>query len=658
MCHAQLLLTLAWAAPTSAVDDRWQVKDGTWTLEDGRWHATGGFASMLWGGEAENFHNGVIEADVAYEHDAPFAAAGLLFRMEADGTGYAACVREVERGVHPQHGAWERPVLQLFRMDGAGHGWTLLQESKIMHCRAGLPQHLKVICHEEDIFVYHEDMQTPVLKEHDPHHNRPGRAGLFKDTPGSGKFARWSMAPLPQTALPEAPLRTDWSWVRGFVYVRSNAVNAVEMWHDYWDHTALLDHELELGALHGFNMAQAYLHWIVWDHDSADYLRKIEDFLSRAAKHGLKTNLIFWDDCGHVGPALTFAAPIPGRHNSQMMMNPAHHIRDDAAALEAHRQRFGSYVKGIAARFKEDPRIAFWQLYNEGMGAKETYRSSATDENMNRLLEWTRAWVKSTGTRIPVTATSGGFYGAKHADFPTYHSYSSNGQPLPNAGGGREHLCTETLNRPDAPLQACLRDLAGAKEPNGFVVWELMIGRDNCRFPWGHPDGLAEPPVPFHGMVYPDGHPWDVAETQALLGPQAFAALQKRVFHVEYYEGRFATRKKESITPWIDFDLGDEPGHGSPDASAGIGKDNFSIRWTGQLVVPETGTYTFHAESDQHSTLRAWLGGREALGSLELRRGETLPLRVDYWHERGAATARLLWSGPGFDKRPLRPGGP
>ncbi|MGV3662216.1 MAG: hypothetical protein ACO1TE_18665 [Prosthecobacter sp.] len=64
----------------------------------------------------------------------------------------------------------------------------------------------------------------------------------------------------------------------------------------------------------GFNMAQVYLHWIVWDTDGAEYLRKIDDFLARAAKHGLKVNLIFWDDCGHVEPALTFAPPIPGRH--------------------------------------------------------------------------------------------------------------------------------------------------------------------------------------------------------------------------------------------------------------------------------------------------------------------------------------------------------
>ena len=83
------------------------------------------------------------------------------------------------------------------------------------------------------------------------------------------------------------------------------------------------------------------------------------------AKHGLKVNFILWDDCGNVEPSLTFAPPIPGRHNSQMMMNPSHAIRDSEAEMTAHRERFGEYVSGVVDRFKDDRRISFWQLYNE-----------------------------------------------------------------------------------------------------------------------------------------------------------------------------------------------------------------------------------------------------------------------------------------------------
>ena len=298
------------------------------------------------------------------------------------------------------------------------------------------------------------------------------------------------------------------------------------MWHDYWGRTDIIDRELSYASLYGFNMVQVYLHWIVWDRHGEDYLKRIDDFLTRAARAGLKVNFILWDDCGHVEPSLTFADPVPGRHNSQMMMNPSHRIRDSEAELLAHKDRFRDYVEGVVRRFKDDERIAFWQLYNEGMGPKEKYRVGEGDTNLNRLLGWTREWVKGTGTKTPVTATGGGFYGPKYSDFYTYHSYGTGKQPLPNADGGPEHLCTETLNRPDKGLADCLRDLAGKQ--NGFVVWELMVGRDNCRYPWGHPDGPDEPAVPFHGVVYPDGHPWDVDEVKALLGDAASHRWRRR----------------------------------------------------------------------------------------------------------------------------------
>jgi hypothetical protein len=123
---------------------------------------------------------------VAYEHDGPFAASGLLFRIGKAFTGYAVCLREVEKGTDAKYGPWERPVLQLFRMDR--DGWKLLQESKVMGCRSGLLRHLKVACHGAEIFVYYEDMETPVLKEFDERYDRAGGGGIYKDPLGAGTF--------------------------------------------------------------------------------------------------------------------------------------------------------------------------------------------------------------------------------------------------------------------------------------------------------------------------------------------------------------------------------------------------------------------------------------------------------------------------------------
>ncbi len=108
------------------------------------------------------------------------------------------------------------------------------------------------------------------------------------------------------------------------------------------------------------------------------------------------------------------------------------------------------------------------------------------------------------------------------------------------------------------------------KDKTGFIVWEFGIGRDNCRFTWDekreHPR-QDETPKPFHGIVYPDGHPWSIDDVKALLGDEGFSNAP--LFAVEYFkDANFTDLAKKSVTPFIDFDLGTERGTGSPDASA------------------------------------------------------------------------------------------
>ncbi len=625
--------------------DVWSSAEGNWALRAEQLAAEGKFCRL----DLKDFSAMDVEvsAEVTSMHDASHAAAGVIARLGEDGMGYAACVRQIERGVHPEHGPWERPVLQLFRIES--DGWKLLQESKVMDSRDGLLRKIKLQCKGPDIFVYHGDMETPVIREFDEAVLRPGGVALFKDQTGSALFDNVAIG-IPEKT-PEPSLRKDWSWVRGAVYVSSGAVNSVDMWHNYQKHRPTIERELFYAKTYGFNMIQLYLHWIVWERHGEEYLNRIEDFLTLADGYGLKVNLIFWDDCGHVEPSLETGTPVPGRHNSRMMPNPSHRIRDSSKLLEEHREAFRGYVEGIARRFKDDPRISFWQLYNEAMGARETYRVSETDANIDTLLRWTREWVKGTGTKIPVTATWGGFQGAKYSDFPTYHSYAAPGQDLPNTDGGPEHLCTETLNRPHADIAKIFDDIVAKNQ--GFIVWELMIGRDNCRFPWGHPDGLDEPAEPFHGVIYPDGHPWKVSEVERILGPKRFAALP--VFDVRYFTGRFAKEVKRSITPCIEFDLGDEPGTGSPDASAGIPKDDFSIRWSGNFTATRNGTYTFSLQGDGEHHLK--VGGKElsmdasGTATIDLKKGEVYAVEVSYYHLTGDSRLALRYGEPG---RPLR----
>lgn len=587
-----LLATTADRAASATDSSAWNYLEGQWKTDGAKLVAVQGYCIALH--PATQPANVEMVGDLHYSAAEPQAAAGVVFRFNPDDrTGYVACLRDVEKGYNPTTGPWERPVLQLIRLDR--DGWKFLQESKVPGCWGDAPHKLKVIANGAELAVFYDDLQTPVIRQYDPTYQRSGSAGVWKDNIGTAEFENVQIQP----AGPVSPgaSRTDWSWIRGAVYVRSDAVNAVQMWEEYWDHVDVLDRELACAHLYGFNMVQVYLHWIVWDKHREEYLKRIADFLERADRHHLQVNFILWDDCGSVEPNLTFSPPIPGRHNSQMMPNPSHAIRDSAESMQAHRRDFEQYVKGIVSAFKDDRRIAFWQIYNECMGPGKRYRDGVADRNLNLLLAWTHDWIKSTGCTAPLTATGGGFYGPKYSDFYTYHSYLLGPGTLPNADGGSAHLCTETLDRPYVNLMTCLEELGGKR--NGFVVWELMIGRDNCRFPWGHPDGNDEPAEPFHGVILPDGHPWDIREIRALLGDAAFSDLCQHLFQVEYFQDADLKKlKKTSIVPWIDLSLPAEPCSASPDPCAGLSGEHYSIRWTGRRSAPSTGAYTFVSQSD------------------------------------------------------------
>ncbi|MBD2752274.1 PA14 domain-containing protein [Spirosoma validum] len=103
----------------------------------------------------------------------------------------------------------------------------------------------------------------------------------------------------------------------------------------------------------------------------------------------------------------------------------------------------------------------------------------------------------------------------------------------------------------------------------------------------------------------------------------------------------------------VDFDWG----YGSP-ASGTISVDNFSIRWTGQVEAPVTGSYVFSTNTDDG--VRLWVNGIQLVNdwnghapttnngtSLNLTAGQRYDIRMEYFEGEGGAVARLLWSYPG-----------
>jgi hypothetical protein len=103
--------------------------------------------------------------------------------------------------------------------------------------------------------------------------------------------------------------------------------------------------------------------------------------------------------------------------------------------------------------------------------------------------------------------------------------------------------------------------------------------------------------------------------------------------------------------PTVDFDWADAAPH--PQVQA----DNFSVRWSGQVMTPVTGSYTFTTASDDG--VRLYVNGQLVIDNwtdhtlaqnsaiVALTADQRYDIRMDYYDHAMLATARLSWAYPG-----------
>lgn len=123
----------------------------------------------------------------------------------------------------------------------------------------------------------------------------------------------------------------------------------------------------------------------------------------------------------------------------------------------------------------------------------------------------------------------------------------------------------------------------------------------------------------------------------------------------EYY-AQYRVPVLTRVEPAIDHAWGDA----APDPA--VPADFFSARWTGRLVVPASGSYTFWAETDDG--LRVWVDGALVIdawqwqfptryeGTAALTAGE-VDLRVEYMERDLTAVVRLGWRSDAIAERVL-----
>jgi parallel beta-helix repeat protein len=124
----------------------------------------------------------------------------------------------------------------------------------------------------------------------------------------------------------------------------------------------------------------------------------------------------------------------------------------------------------------------------------------------------------------------------------------------------------------------------------------------------------------------------------------------------EYFNDlNFTGTSLKRIDPNINFAWGD----GTPASS--IEPDTFSARYSGEIVAPSTGTYTFFTTSDDGVRLNINSklvindfndhAPRTVGGSTVLTAGQRVPFKLEYYEDYGGATLKLEWSGPGVARQ-------
>jgi hypothetical protein len=330
---------------------------------------------------------------------------------------------------------------------------------------------------------------------------------------------------------------TTQPWALGSNYTPATAINQLEMWQAETFDTATIDKELGWAEQLHMNTMRVFLHDMLWEQDAAGFKKRIDTFLTIAAKHHIKPVFVLFDSCWDPNPQLgPQRPPIPGVHNSGWVQGPG------AARLADKSQypKLEGYVKDIVGSFAKDDRILAWDVWNEpnnGGGGGGSYKETA---NKNKLVAVLLAqvfdWAQKQDPTQPLTS---GVWTGDHwdqmatldpieriqvtrSDVITFHDYSWPETFAKRARQmltyGRPVICTEYMARGNGSTFD--GSLPIAKRLNiGMINWGFVDGKTQTRFPWDSwkkPYTYEEPQIWFHEVLRADGTPYRVAETDLI----------------------------------------------------------------------------------------------------------------------------------------------
>jgi hypothetical protein len=325
-------------------------------------------------------------------------------------------------------------------------------------------------------------------------------------------------------------------WLVGANFIPSSAINQLEMWQADTFDAATIDRELGWAAGLGFNSMRVFLHDLLWTHDSAAFLGRVDRFLQIADRHQIGVMFVLldgvWDPNPRLGPQ---PAPKPHVHNPGWVQSPGAEILRDPRRHDELRP----YVQGVIRRFGTDTRVQAWDLFNEPDNLNaDAYRAQEIPNKAEMavaLLRKVFAWAREVNPGQPLTAapwrgedftdagpkTAFGRVALEESDVVSFHAYTDAATLAKRIAVlrryGRPLLCTEYLARSfGSTIQTALPVMMAGDV--GAYTWGLVAGKTQTIYPWSSwtKPFTAEPAVWHHDLFRRDGTPFDEAELKVI----------------------------------------------------------------------------------------------------------------------------------------------
>ena len=314
-------------------------------------------------------------------------------------------------------------------------------------------------------------------------------------------------------------------WLVGSNFIPSTAINELEMWQADTFDLPTIDRELGWAESLGMNTMRVFLHNLLWQQDSAGFLKRMDQFLAVAEKHHIRIMFVLLDSVWDPRPQLgKQRAPKPHVHNSGWVQAPGADLLKDDSRWD---KELKPYIVGVITHFREDKRVLIWDLMNEPDNDSSQYKNeelSNKGEVALRLLKQEWKWARSANPSQPLTSgvwkgdwSDAGLsamsrFQLENSDVITFHCYDPPEAMKKRIASlwrlGRPVICTEYMARPLGSTFAAILPIL-KQEKVGAYNWGFVSGKSQTIYPWDSWEKTysGEPPLWFHDIFRTDGAP-------------------------------------------------------------------------------------------------------------------------------------------------------